>query len=65
MAKTVFDVLNNKLAELQAQQEEYLAEGGANSFAQYRESCGVIRGLAAARREIEDLARNYMDDSDD
>lgn len=65
MAKTVFDVLDDKLAELQQSQEEYLAEGGANSFAQYKESCGVIRGLTTARRELQDLARNYMEDSDD
>ena len=65
MAQTVFDVLENKLADLQQSQEEFLAGGGASDFAQYKESCGVIRGLAAARREIEDLARNYMEDSDD
>jgi len=65
MAQTVFDVLDKKLAELQQSQEEFLAGGGATDFAQYKESCGVIRGLAAARREIEDLARNYMENSDD
>jgi hypothetical protein len=65
MAPTVFDVLDKKLAELQQSQEEFLAGGGATDFAQYKESCGVIRGLAAARREIEDLSRNYMDDVDD
>jgi len=65
MAPTVFDVLDKKLAELQQSQEEFLAGGGATDFAQYKESCGVIRGLAAARREIEDLSRNYMDDIDD
>ena len=65
MAKTVFDVLDDKLAELQQSQEEFLAGGGASDFAQYKESCGVIRGLPAARRELQDLARNYMEDSDD
>ena len=65
MALTVFDVLDKKLAELQQSQEDFLAGGGATDFAQYKESCGVIRGLAAARREIEDLARNYMENSDD
>ena len=65
MAKTVFDVLDDKLAELQQSQEEFLAGGGASDFAQYKESCGVIRGLTAARRELQDLARNYMEDSDD
>ena len=65
MAPTVFDVLDKKLAELQQSQEEFLAGGGATDFAQYKESCGVIRGLTAARREIEDLSRNYTDDMDD
>jgi len=65
MAPTVFDVLDKKLAELQQSQEEFLAEGGATDFARYKESCGVIRGLTAARREIEDLSRNYTDDIDD
>lgn len=65
MAPTVFDVLDKKLTELQQSQEEFLAGGGATDFAQYKESCGVIRGLAAARREIEDLSRNYTDDIDD
>jgi len=65
MAPTVFDVLDKKLAELQQSQEEFLAGGGATDFAQYKESCGVIRGLTTARREIEDLSRNYTDDIDD
>jgi hypothetical protein len=58
MAPTVFDVLDKKLAELQQSQEEFLAGGGATDFAQYKES-------TAARREIEDLSRNYTDDIDD
>jgi len=65
MAPTVFDVIDKKLAELQQSQEEFLAGGGAKDFSQYKESCGVIRGLTAARREIEDLSRNYTDDIDD
>ena len=65
MTQTVFDVLDKKLAELQQSQEEFLAGGGATDFAQYKESCGVIRGLTVARREIEDLSRNYTDDIDD
>jgi hypothetical protein len=65
MTTTVFDVLDKKLADMQKQQEEFLASGGASDYPIYKESCGVIRGLAAARREIEDLSRNYTDDIDD
>lgn len=65
MAKTVFDVLEEKLAERQQSQEEFINGGGAKDFAEYRESCGVIRGLTIARRELQDLAKNYMDAEDD
>ncbi len=65
MAKTVFDVLDEKLAEIQRSQEEFINSGGAKDFAEYKESCGVIRGLTATRREIQDLSRNYMDADDD
>ena len=65
MAQTVFDVLDKKLADMQSQQEEFLFSGGAKDFSEYRESCGVIRGLTVTRREIQDLARNYMDADDD
>jgi len=65
MAKTVFDVLNDKLQEQVRSCEESLVSGAAKDYAQYREVCGVIRGLTSAIREIEDLSRNYMDDDDD
>jgi len=41
--------------------------GAAKDYAQYREICGVIRGLTTTIREIEDLAKNYSgyDDYDD
>lgn len=65
MAKTVFDVLDMKLAELQRSREEFVTGGGAQDHAAYREACGVIRGLALARQEIHDLAKNQMDQDDD
>jgi len=65
MAKTVFDVLNEKITELKSSSEEFLNSGAAKDFAGYREVCGVIRGLDAALREINDLSRNYMDDNND
>ena len=65
MAKTVFQVLEEKLTDLQKQQEEWMTGGSAQDYSEYKVSCGVIRGLAAARREIQDLSRNYMEDDDD
>jgi len=65
MAKTVVDVLNQKLTEIKTSSEEFLHSGGAKDFAGYKEVCGVIRGLDAALREINELSRNYMEDEDD
>ena len=65
MAKSVFDVLNEKLTEYKSTSEEFLHSGGANDFAGYKEVCGVIRGLDVALREINDLSRNFMEDEDD
>jgi hypothetical protein len=65
MAKTVFDVLDTKLAEHQRGQEEFITSGAAKTLEGYREVCGVIRGLATARRELQDLAKNYRDNDDD
>jgi len=50
---------------LSANQEEFIVSGGAKTFEGYREACGVIRGLAQARRELQDLAKNYRDGDDD
>jgi len=67
MPKTVFDVLKDKLQESVDSCEESLVSGAAKDYAQYREICGVIRGLTTAIQEIEDLAKNYSgyDDYDD
>jgi hypothetical protein len=65
MAKTVFDVLKEKLTEQKRSSEEFIQSGAAKDFAEYREVCGVLRGLDTALREINDLSRNYMEDADD
>lgn len=65
MAKTVFDVLNEKLAAQQRSQEDFITSGGAKDYPAYREVCGAIRGLALARQEIQDLAKNYLENDDE
>lgn len=65
MAKTVFDVLKEKLEGDKSSAQEFLGGGGAKDFAQYKEVVGLIRGLEAGINYVEDLANNYMDDDDD
>ena len=62
--KTVFDVLIEKLEEAQASSMQFLVDGAAKDFAGYKENCGYLRGLAAAARLVQDLAKaqEYEDD---
>ncbi|MGB1651234.1 MAG: hypothetical protein ACPHEP_09410 [Acidimicrobiales bacterium] len=65
MAKTVFDVLKEKIEEDRSSAQEFLGAGGAKDFAQYKEITGLIRGLESCLNHINDLAKNYMEDNDE
>ena len=65
MARTVFDVLNDKINEDKASALQFLGGGGAKDFAQYKEVTGLIRGLNASLSYLTDLSRNYMEDDND
>lgn len=65
MAKTVFDVLIEKLEAHKNAAIESLLSGGAKDFAEYKAACGIIRGLSLARMEIQDLSRTLMDEDND
>ena len=65
MAKTVFDVLKDKINGDISSAQSFLYAGSPKDYANYREVVGLIRGLEATKSYIEDLAKNYMDDDDD
>lgn len=65
MARTVYDVLQERLRSIKEGHERALLDGSCADFAAYRNQCGVIQGLATALREVQDLAKNQMDDDDD
>lgn len=65
MAKTVFDVLTDKIDEQISSATQFLAGGSPKDYAAYREVVGLIRGLEASKSYIEDLSRNFMEDDDD
>lgn len=64
MAKTVFQVLNEKLEGQKEHARDALLGGTAQDFAAYKELCGLIRGLETAQREVTDLAKQIMEDND-
>lgn len=65
MAKTVFDVLTDRIDEQVSSATQFLTGGSPKDYAAYREVVGLIRGLEASKSFIEDLSRNYMDNDDD
>lgn len=65
MGKTVYDVLIEKFEEDVASSSQFLANGGAKDFAEYREAVGRIRGLQLAVQTTKDLMRSQMEEDDD
>ena len=61
MAKTVFDVLKEKIEVDKQTAIDFLAKAGAKDFPEYKE----LTGLETSLSHIEDLSRNYMEDEDE
>jgi hypothetical protein len=64
MAKSVFDVLVMKYEEDVISSAQFLANGGAKDFTEYREVVGRIRGLQLAIQTTKDLSRSQMEEED-
>jgi hypothetical protein len=60
----VFDVLVKQADEKIEQLKEYLAEGKAESFEEYKKLCGEVRGLLIMRGYTLDL-KHRMENADD
>ena len=59
-----FDVLTQQIDEKVAQLKDYMAEGKAEDYEEYKKLCGEIRGLLTARGYALDL-KQTMENSDD
>ena len=65
MDDKLMDLLKRKLVEQEESHVQALVGGAVKDYAEYRELCGVIRGLQTAQREIADLVRKLKDEDDD
>lgn len=59
------EVLTKQTDEKVLQIKDYLSEGKAESFEEYKRLCGEIRGLLTARGYILDLQQNLENVDDD
>ncbi len=64
MAKTVFDVLKERIEADKASALQFLGNGGAKDFSMYKETTGLIRGLETCLGHVEDLSRNLEYDDE-
>jgi len=58
------DYLLHKLNEDILNKKDFLATGNVKDYAEYRQVCGIIRGLESAKQLIIDLAKR-REDADD
>jgi hypothetical protein len=65
VAKTVFDVLIEIFEEDIASSADFLINGGAKDYAEYREVVGRVRGLRLAVQSTKDLSRSQDEEDDD
>lgn len=59
------DVLNKKIEDIKTSHVEALVGGAVKDYADYRELCGLIRGLQTAQRELADLVRRVKESDND
>jgi len=65
MNPQIFDLLNKKFEDSKSSHVEALVNGASKDYAEYRELCGVIRGLQTAQRELADLVRRVKESDND
>ncbi len=62
---SVFDLLQKKIQDRIQNLNESVSNGSAKDYAEYRELCGVIRGLRSAQMEIQDLESRIKESDDE
>ena len=65
MADHVLELLVKKLQDRVEQVSESLRDGSARDYAEYRNLCGVVRGLELAQMETNDLLRRLKENEND
>ena len=64
MAKTAFEVLIDQMDDKVQQLQEHIGNGKAETFEEYKRTCGEIRGLLTARGYVLDL-KDKLETSDE
>jgi len=65
MEMRIFEILNQKITERVMDITRTLSDGVAKDYADYKEMCGVIKGLRTAQLELNDLVRKIKESDDE
>jgi hypothetical protein len=65
MELKIFELLNRKFNEQIEFFNQSLSDGVAKDYADYKEMCGVIKGLRTAQFELNDLVRKIKESDDE
>lgn len=60
----IIEILISKLEDHLGQHQMVVNDGAAKSFDEYKELCGIIRGIKIAQMEIKELGKNLRDSED-
>jgi hypothetical protein len=61
----ILELLTSKLEDRKKNLIEFLCDGAAKDYAEYKNLCGEIRGLTAAQMETKDLVRKLKELDDE
>lgn len=65
MDEQYFSLLSSKLEDRKKTLIEFLCDGAAKDYAEYKNLCGEIRGLSVAQEETKDLVRKFKELDDE
>ena len=65
MIDKYLELLTGKVDDKILQLQEALADGNANDFAEYKKTCGEVKGLLTARLFLNDLQHRLQDADDE
>ena len=60
--ETVYTPIINKLQEMRHDWSNYISNGGASSYEEYRETCGKIEATKQIEEEIKTIEKRFIED---
>jgi len=60
--ETVYTPIIKKIQEMRYDWSNYVSNGGASSFEEYRETCGKIEATKQIEEEIKTIEKRFIED---